>query len=226
MSVVVEVQIPSADFELGRILHVEGAASIELESLVPTGGATVPLFWVYDAPCGSFLETVKGHPAVSDASAVDEFEERTLFTLDWDANHDHVFQGIAEFDGQLLGAVGTGGAWEFELRFPNHEAFSAFSDHCTAAQISLDVTRIYNPTYPDAGPWYGLTDPQQEALRLAVEMGYYHIPRGCTTQELADELGISDQAVTERLRRAIVALVTYTLVPQRDSERATDGDAE
>ncbi|WP_249361517.1 helix-turn-helix domain-containing protein [Haloterrigena sp. H1] len=35
-------------------------------------------------------------------------------------------------------------------------------------------------------------------------MGYYDIPRGCTTAELADELGISDQAVTERLRRAIV----------------------
>ncbi|GAB3704987.1 helix-turn-helix domain-containing protein [Halorubrum pallidum] len=42
-------------------------------------------------------------------------------------------------------------------------------------------------------------------------MGYYEIPRGCTTKELADELEISDQAVTERLRRAIVALVTYTL---------------
>lgn len=42
-------------------------------------------------------------------------------------------------------------------------------------------------------------------------MGYYDIPRGCTTKELADELGISDQAVTERLRRAIGSLVRHTL---------------
>jgi predicted DNA binding protein len=48
---------------------------------------------------------------------------------------------------------------------------------------------------------------------LTVLKGYYDIPRGCTTNELADDLGISDHAVTERLRRAIVMLVTYTLHP-------------
>ena len=42
--------------------------------------------------------------------------------------------------------------------------------------------------------------------------GYYDIPRGCTTEELADELRISDQAVTERLRRAIGAFARHTLL--------------
>ncbi|RLM81550.1 helix-turn-helix domain-containing protein, partial [Halobellus sp. Atlit-38R] len=60
--------------------------------------------------------------------------------------------------------------------------------------------------------WYGLSEPQREALTLAVQMGYYDIPRGCTTQELASELGISDQAVTERLRRAIGAFVRRALL--------------
>lgn len=32
-----------------------------------------------------------------------------------------------------------------------------------------------------------------------------------STQELADEFGVSDQAVTERLRRATIALVENTL---------------
>jgi len=43
-------------------------------------------------------------------------------------------------------------------------------------------------------------------------MGYYDIPRGCTTAELADELGISDQATTERLRRAIGAFTRHALL--------------
>lgn len=226
MSVVVEMQIPSADFELGRILHVEGMSTVELESLVPVGGVTVPLFWVHNATYDSFVETTRRHPAVDDASVIDEFDDRTLFTLDWDSNHDHVFQGIAEFDGQLLSAVGTAGSWEFELRFPSHDALSGFSAHCEDAQVSLEVTRVFNPTSPDAGPWYGLTEPQRGALRLAVELGYYDIPRGCTTQELADELGISDQAVTERLRRAIVELVTHTLVPQQEDEGETEAERE
>ena len=212
MSVIAEFRVPSGDFELGRILRVEGVTSIELETLVPIGDATVPLFWIHNATRDSFIETVQGHPAVNCASEVDVFEDRTLFTLDWDANHDYLFRGIHETEGQLLSATGTPEAWDFELRFPSHDALSEFTTHCEDAQVSLEVIRVYNPTKSDAGPWYGLTDPQREAITLAVQMGYYDIPRGCTTKELADELGISDQAVTERLRRAIAALVTNTLV--------------
>lgn len=213
MSAIAELRVPSAGFELGRILTIDGLSSIELESLVPIGEATVPLFWVYNSTRDSFVETVQRHPAVNDASEVDVFEDRTLFTLDWDANQDHVFRGINENEGQILSARGTPDAWEFELRFPTHAALSDFKTHCENAQVALEVVRVYNPTEPDAGPWYGLTDPQREAITLAVQKGYYEIPKGCTTEELADELGISDQAVTERLRRAIVALVSHTLVP-------------
>ena len=213
MSVITELRFRSADFELGRILRVEGITSIELETLVPIGNATVPLFWIHNATRDSFIETVQRHPAVNCASEVDVFEDRTLFMLDWDANHDHLFRGIGENEGQLLSATGTPETWDFELRFPGHDALSEFMTHCEDAQVLLEVIRVYNPAKPDAGPWYGLTGSQREAITLAVEMGYYDIPRGCTTKELADELGISDQAVTERLRRAIVALATYTLLP-------------
>ena len=212
MSVIAEFRVPSSDFELGRILDVEGITSIELENLVPIGEATVPLFWIHNSTRHSFLESVQRHPAVTSAAEVDVFDDRALVTLDWDANHDHLFEGITESEGQLLSATGTRDSWEFELRFPDHDALSEFRTHCEDAQISLEVQRVYNPTKPDAGPWYGLTELQREAIMLAAQTGYYDIPRGCTTKELADELGISDQAVTERLRRAIVSLVTYTLV--------------
>ena len=218
MSVIAEFQVPATEFELGRILSVEGMSSIELESLVPIGGATVPLFWIHNSTRDTFVESVQQHPAVNNTSAVDVFEDRTLFTLDWDAHQDRVFRGIETHEGQLLSAVGRPDTWQFELRFPDHEALSDFTAHCQSESVSLEATRVYNPTKPDAGPWYGLSEPQREAITLAVESGYYDIPRGCTTQELADKLGISDQAVTERLRRAIVALVTHTLVPAKSSE--------
>lgn len=78
------------------------------------------------------------------------------------------------------------------------------------------LDRIYNPTTPGTGPWFGLTRRQRTTLELAVERGYYDIPRRCTTIELADELGISDQAVTERLRRGIVAFVANALLLDED----------
>ncbi len=212
MSVITELRIPPDDFELGQILSLDTASAIELETLVPSGDATVPLFWVYEPVGDEFLDAVDRYPTVNSVTRMEEFGDRTLFRLDWDASQDHLFQCILNHEGQVLSATGTTNGWHFEMRFPSREALSGCQACCDDAHISMDFVRIYNPTDPEAGPWYGLTEPQREALMLAVRLGYYDIPRGCTTAELADELGISDQAVTERLRRAIGAFVRHTLL--------------
>ena len=212
MSVITEIRIPPDDFELGQILGLEEASAIELETLVPTGDVTVPLFWVYEPVGNGFLDAVERYPTVNSVTEVDVYEDRTLFRLDWDASQDHLFQCILDNDGQILSATGAPEGWNFEIRFSHREALSQCQTCCEAAHISLEMLRVYNPTDPDAGPWYGLSPPQREALTLAVRMGYYDIPRGCTTTELADELGISDQAVTERLRRAIGAFGRHALL--------------
>jgi predicted DNA binding protein len=212
MSLITEVRIPPDDFELGQILSLDEASAIELETLVPSGDATVPLFWVYEPVGDEFLDAVERYPTVNSVTEMEVFGDRTLFRLDWDASQDHLFQCILNQEGQILSATGTSEGWDFELRFPHREALSQAQASCEDAHISLELVRVYNPTDPGAGPWYGLSEPQREALMLAVRMGYYDIPRGCTTEELADELGISDQAVTERLRRAIGAFVRHTLL--------------
>ena len=218
MSVITEVRIPPDDFELGQILSLEEASAIELETLVPSGSVTVPLFWVYEPVENGFLETVERYPTVNSVTEVDVFEDRTLFRLDWDASQDHLFQCIIKHGGQILGATGTTEGWDFELRFSCRESLSKYQSCCEDAHISLEMIRIYNPSEPEAGPWYGLSEPQREALTLAVRMGYYDIPRGSTTAELATELGISDQAVTERLRRAIGTFARHALLtPEPES---------
>ncbi|ERG89195.1 MAG: putative DNA binding protein [halophilic archaeon J07HX5] len=62
-----------------------------------------------------------------------------------------------------------------------------------------------------------LTDAQLEAMTAAVENGYYDIPRDISTAELGDQLGISDQAVTERLRRGISTLAANTMLAKSNS---------
>lgn len=211
MSVIVEFRVHSADFELGRILSVRGSSSIELERVVPIQESTVLLVWIHNSSRDSLLEGIQSHRAVNSISEMDVFDDRTLVRLDWDISFDQLLEGINETGAQIIRAVGMPDTWRIELRYPDHDALSDFSDHCDEVEIQLQIERVYEPTKPDAGPWYGLTEPQYQAMMLAVETGYYDIPRGCTTKELADDLGVSDQAVTERLRRAIVALVANTL---------------
>jgi predicted DNA binding protein len=147
-----------------------------------------------------------------EAIRCDAFDDRVLYAVEWAAETDPVLGAVRGVDAYLLNATGSGESWEFELRFPDRGAMSEFQRRCRDRGVGFEVLRVYNPRKPDAGPWFGLTEPQREALVLAVERGYYDIPRDCTTVELAEELGISDQAVTERLRRAIVTLSSTTVL--------------
>lgn len=212
MSVIAEISIPATEFELGRIMSRTESGTIELESLVPTGERAVPFFWVYDADFETFESTVAAEPSVADLAKIDTYDDRVLYTFEWSVENDSVFQSIRRVSAYILNATGAGGSWQFELRFPSHNALSTFQKHCREREVGFEVIRVYNPSKPDLGPWFGLTEPQREALVLAVEEGYYDIPRDCTTVELAERLGISDQAVTERLRRAIVGLATNTIL--------------
>ena len=218
MSVIVELTVPSTAFELGRILRVEGPTQITLETMVPLGGKPTPFVRIRNDARETFERSVSDHPSVNEIQLVDTHDDETLYALDWEPSDASLLRRILDLDAVLLGATGTTDSWGLELRFPTHEALSAFQDHYVEEDIGVTVERIYNPTKPDAGPWYGLTPPQRETLADAVEGGYYSLPRQISTQELADSFDISDQAVTERLRRGISTLVRNTLLVEEPEE--------
>lgn len=218
MSVIVELSIAPDEFELGRILVLSGATNLTLETMVPLGERSIPFFRLYDDGFDSFEASVREHPAVDQLELVNRHGDESLYALDWLTADDAFLTTIREADAHLLEATGAPDRWQFELRFPSHEHVSGFAADCADADIDFEIDRIFNPTRPDAGPWYGLSEPQRETLVAAVERGYYAIPREVSTKELAEELGVSDQAVTERLRRAIGTLTRNALLSLEDEQ--------
>jgi len=219
MSVIVELEVSAESFELGRALAVPGRSDIELEDMIPLGDDVVPLFWLYDTDPKDFVDTVETQANVQHVTVFEETHDRTLYALQWDATGDRLLGTLSDIGGFLLSAAGTGTTWTLQIRFPDHEALTGFHERCTEENIAFEVLNLYNPTRPSAGRWYGLTEPQYETLLLARERGYYDIPRQVSTRALADELGISDQAVTERLRRAIRTLTDNTLRTAKSEQR-------
>jgi len=224
MGIIVETEIPATDFELGRILTLTRGGTISMESMVPTGEGAVPVFSVGNNVRDDFEKTVRDHPSVNSLELVSSDDEVSLYAIAWQVERDLLLEGLQATNAHILGATGFATNWRFELRFPSHDAFDEFKQYCADAHISLGTSRVYNPSRPDAGPWYGLSEPQRETLIRAVTGGYYSIPRELSTQDLAAEFGVSDQAVTERLRRAIIALVESTLVESKPEEPAATED--
>lgn len=60
---------------------------------------------------------------------------------------------------------------------------------------------------------------QDNGIKKAYDLGYFEVPRQITLAELSEELGISDQAINERMRRGLSTLVATTFKSDR-----TDGD--
>jgi predicted DNA binding protein len=212
MVVILDLTLPADQFELGRILDMEDDSRISLETLVPMGERAVPFFRLYDGSGPAFEEAVRDHQMVKDIQVVNSQDGETLYALDWEVSRDTFFAGLRAADVTVMDATGGTDSWSFELRFPTHEAVSTFQSYCADVDIPIVVDRMYNPTKPEAGPWYGLTPVQRETLTRAVEAGYYSIPRRTSTNELAEAFDISDQAVTERLRRAVITLTRNTLL--------------
>ena len=220
MSVIADIRIPACDFELGRLLDLSDGASIELETLVPVGERAVPFFWVYGVDTEAFAARLNDRRGIKQIEIVEAFDSQALYGLDWNADSDRLLSAIRDQCGQIVRATGSDEEWRFELRFPDHDAMSTFRRRCEDAGATITVARVSHPTGPDARARFGLTEHQHEALTLAVEMGYYEVPRRCTTVEVASELGISDQALTERLRRGISALAENTVFAQTNATAA------
>lgn len=56
-----------------------------------------------------------------------------------------------------------------------------------------------------------LTEKQRETLEIALRTGYYEQPRGADLADLADEIGVSKSAVSQRLRSAEAKIIKNAL---------------
>ncbi len=67
----------------------------------------------------------------------------------------------------------------------------------------LDVTIQRIGPYPDTGEHVValLTDRQREVLDIALDLGYYDVPRQATHRDIAERLGLSVGTVSEHLQK-------------------------
>ncbi|WP_284440233.1 helix-turn-helix domain-containing protein [Haloarcula marina] len=118
-----------------------------------------------------------------------------------------VGRALLTADGALLRASLADDHWTVRARFPDRSDVLSFRDALVADGFDVDVRAIDEEGDHD----FGLTDPQREVLMLALERGYFTVPRDASLSDLATALGISSQAASERLRRGTQTLVSNTL---------------
>lgn len=211
MSVVVEFMIPAGAFAFGEALTTEPPLKIELERIVRNGESPIPYVWVSQGDFEEFELTVSKAASVTDLTLLDDVGDRRLYRVDWDGPEDDLIQGIQQTEGVILQASGAS-TWTFQLRFPNDERLSEFYTFVSGGNIALDVEDVFVLAEDADATAIDLTMEQREALTMAVRRGFYKVPRSITLAELAEGLGVSNQAASERIRRGTDSVLRPVLL--------------
>ena len=211
MSVILEFSIDSQDFQLGEVLSTPTDMQLELERIVPTGDMVMPFVWATGDGHTTFEEQVRGHPAIKACLPLDSLGESTLYRIEWEEDTD-LIQGIAAANAVILEAYGNG-EWAFRLRFPDHDRLSHFHNFVLEHDLPMHIDRTYTLTETtERGHRFDLSQQQREALLLATQGGYFATPREIGLDELAEQLGISEQAVSNRIRRGNEKILRQVLL--------------
>lgn len=223
MAVEVRLTMSSEAFLFGQVFEELPAVHLELDRVVPLGDMTevIPFVWVQtDEPPETIVETLEDAAGVSDCELVHSSGNQHLLRLTWRAPDIGFLQGLRETEGAIIAGYAEDHLWSLTLRFATHDDLSEFSTYCSDAAIRFDVTQV---TGFGGSPVSScvLSTKQREALELAVREGYFDVPRRVSLDELADDVGLSHQAYSERLRRGIDTLAR-TYFETNPARRATE----
>ncbi len=221
MTTVVELEIPADRLGFDRTFDRVSAFEFQVGGMI---GGSSPLVWTGGPDQETVREALEADPSVDlIASVVDDSSnapmddetavgpgDRWLFRLEFGDGVKLFEEIVTEHDGAILTARGHDGRWMLKLLFHDRESVSTCHELFEQYDYRVNVTRI-SGVDDLATARTPLTETQYETIHKAHELGYFDVPRGVTLKELASELGISHQALSERLRRSHAALVSAEL---------------
>lgn len=187
--------------------------TVRLEQLYSTPDEPLRnVFWATGRGVDAFEAALPDDPSITDWVRLETTEVGRLYRVTYapDTADLELYHVVGEVDALVLDSRASDGQYEMRMRFPNRAAFETFYEYGMDLGMAFDVRAIY-AQLDGSNERSVLTDAQRQTLVAAVERGYYDIPRQVSLAELGEQFGISDQAVSERLRRATRALVTETL---------------
>ena len=211
MATIVRGTVPANEFALAHSLETISDLEFDIERIVDTGDDTVmPMLWVRGASAERVHDVFGNDPSVQSVAVLAEFDDEHLLRMEWVDNIKLLLQMLTNSEATVLDAIGRQQRWQFRVFYPDRDLFSKTHDFCDDHGLTFDVESVREMDGEPAGR-YGLTTEQYDALVKATRRGYFSVPREITLEELAEEMGVSHQALSERIRRGTESLVDDTL---------------
>jgi predicted DNA binding protein len=182
---------PSVEFEVVR-------------EVAPDPECPAMFGWVTCGDYAAFEEAMDDDPTVASYTRFGENDTAVFYRIQTSESTDLItYPKWVSLSAEKLSERYCDGKWHTQMRYPDSAALHSFQQWCADNGVEFGLESVYASDPTRSGV---LTDQQREVMRVALEVGFFDIPRGATMADVADDLGVSEQAVSERLRRATKAL--------------------
>lgn len=195
----------TTEFLQGTLNELTEDLVVEMRKFNTTTDGRLKLFCVARGEnLDEFEMMVESDPTVAVFSHLSGSNGRRLYQIHTRADVDDcvAYRKLTQFDGFLLNARASDSGWYVKTNFPDRDSFRHYRVELADYGIEVEPTIVRNRGYHLPNEPFGISSEQEEILAEAVKTGYFEVPRGVSLAELADNVGISDQAASERLRRA------------------------
>ncbi len=218
MGVSVELRLQWEAFPLSDAIGDRDGHRVTVEPIVPTVERVLPFVWVHGVSNADPEAVFTGPAGIDHVEVVEKNDGSVLYRLQWAPEDSDFLDTLQETSGTIVSARTASDEWLCTVRFRDHARVSEFKSLCDRQGVAVSLRSI-DHGIEDSVPEGPLTPAQRETLQLAVEHGYFSIPRETTLSELAEKLGVSDQATSERIRRGVQALLVRRLETPEVAER-------
>lgn len=212
MGTIVDATIQSEQFALDDTFERFPSAEFDILRVVtPEDGTVMPYLWATAPDRWALDQALADDASVSSVDLLSRTGGRSFYRVSWQPDVRSLAGALVEADGTLVDAYAVNGQWSFTILFPNRDAVSATYACCQEQGVDLTIRRVKCGTDAVSTERNALSDKQLEALAVAFDRGYYAVPRRMTLVDLAEEVGVSHQALSERLRRGHQVVISDLL---------------
>ncbi|MFA9425178.1 helix-turn-helix domain-containing protein [Natronorubrum sp. A-ect3] len=216
MGFIAEVQLSHDDLVLVPTIRQLPEVTFRYEYRTTADGRSHQFVSAFSDEYTALEEAMEADHTISNPTRIATFESRAVYRVTVETDIHIIPDDCAECGLFVFTVSSNERGWVARVHLPNRDALATYRECCRRNNISFHVTRLHDSSVSDEGT-YVLSEQQYEILTMAYYAGYFDVPRESTQDDLAGHFGISDSAVSKRLRRAIADLIAGTIENDRST---------
>jgi len=219
VTLIAELRLSDSPLVLVPSLSAAPGMTTEREWKVADQRSDPVLFlWAWGGDFEQFEAAMPEDPTIREFECVEDGGEKRLYRVVVDRS---IITNPAPIDRETgasrISMETTADGAVLEVRLPERAALRTYIDLLQERGFSVELLRAHPAG--DQHERYGLSEKQAETLREARAAGYFQVPRKTDLETLAGRLGVSEQAVSERIRRGLDTVLSETVDEIAPDER-------